>query len=216
MASKRNPVGHRTADRLAARSRAPQLSRQTLPGGGEVFRGPLATRALKALGARAMTLDRSIVVGDDFDYGRPEDQALYAHERVHVEQGHDGGGGGGVGLHDAEEVAARAAESAVLSRAMTGGYEAGYKPGAGSLGDSDGHRSRDRTGSGVAAGTQSAEEKPEDVNRVPNAERGYWKLREMGYSHDDVVFELARKVVGAIDERAEVGADRKPPGALWR
>ena len=56
-----------TISRLAGRLDRRELQRQSLPGGGTVFRGEIATRALSALGARAMTLDRSIIVGDDFE-----------------------------------------------------------------------------------------------------------------------------------------------------
>ena len=89
-----------------------------MPGGGSVYRGEVASRALKAVGARAMTVDRSIIVSEDFDPARPEDQALYAHEQYHVEHS---GGEGGHSVRDAEEVAARATEAMVFHRAKEEG-----------------------------------------------------------------------------------------------
>ena len=94
-----------TTDRLMARNAG--LSRKTMADGGEVFQGALASRALKAVGARAMTMDGNIFVNEGFG-GTPEDQALYAHEKVHEE----GSGGHDHGDHnrgnDPEEMAARA------------------------------------------------------------------------------------------------------------
>ena len=59
------------------------LHTRKAPGGGEVMTGPTASRALKALGARAMTMDNTIFVDEGFDPGSPEDLALLAHERHH-------------------------------------------------------------------------------------------------------------------------------------
>ncbi|MFN7146937.1 MAG: DUF4157 domain-containing protein, partial [Myxococcota bacterium] len=112
--------GSPTADRLAARAERNGLKRSAMPGGGEVFTGEVASRALKSLGARAMTVDKSIIVSEDFDPSKPEDQALFAHEQFHV----DHSGGAGTHEHrDAEEVAARAVERMVLHRARAGGME---------------------------------------------------------------------------------------------
>ena len=94
-----------------------RLKRINVPGGGEAFQGETATRALKALGARAMTVDQSIIVSEDFDAQRPEDAALYAHERLHVDRGSTQATHA---VHDAEEVAARAAEEMVLHRMAAG------------------------------------------------------------------------------------------------
>ena len=91
----RSVVGAGTVERMASRLEGGNLQRMSMPGGGAVYRGELASRALKSLGARAMTLDRQIIVSDDFDPSKPEDQALYAHERFHAEHGDGGGGGGG-------------------------------------------------------------------------------------------------------------------------
>ena len=85
MTKKNNKPG--LAERVSGRLERGELRHQSMASGQGVFRGELATRALEAVGARAMTLDRSIIVGEDFDPGRPTDQALYAHERYHAEHG---------------------------------------------------------------------------------------------------------------------------------
>jgi hypothetical protein len=106
-------------DRLMARGEG--LRTEQMADGGEVVRGADATRALRTLDARAMTLDHTIVVGDDFDARRPEDAALYAHERHHLT--HSGGEAEGHGAHEAEEAAAREIEAFVLHRARSGPVE---------------------------------------------------------------------------------------------
>ena len=109
-----------TIDRLASRAQKPGLQRKQLASGGEVFTGALASRTLDAMGARAMTVDRSIIVSEDFDPNKPEDAALFAHEQYHLE--HSGGEGTNSG-HDHEEQQARAVESMVLHRSHAGGAE---------------------------------------------------------------------------------------------
>jgi len=89
-----------------------------MPGGGEVYSGPTATRALRSLGARAFTMDSTIFVAEDFDPGAAEDQALYAHERHH--QLNSGGDGAAQSYYDAEELSARAIERMVLHRSAEG------------------------------------------------------------------------------------------------
>jgi len=190
-------------DRVTSRLDRSELGRAATPDGGEAYKGGLASRALKAVGARAMTVDRSIIVSDDFDANRPEDAALYAHERFHAEQGDGQGGGGGDNFRDAEETAARAVESMVFHR-MTGGTEGGHMPGAGP-GHFDPHTGQHK-GDGVGAhpqGTEkSAEAEGDDVGR------GYQALRSKGLTHQDVVDELARQVLGALDNKKQVGQER--------
>ncbi len=115
--SKRNSPGDSVVARLANRSQG-GLYRKQLADGGEVYTGPTATRALRSLGARAFTMDRSIFVSEDFDENDPVDQALYAHERHH--QLNSGGTGAAESYYDAEELAARAIERMVLHRRETG------------------------------------------------------------------------------------------------
>jgi hypothetical protein len=191
-------------NRLTSRLDRGGLERVSVPGGGVAYRGETATRALNALGARAMTLDRSIIVADDFDPSDVSDQALFAHEQYHADHGDGGGGGGGENFADAEEVAARAVERMVLSRAAAGGYEGGDTPGAG--GGATGHNEAD--GGTVGAGPQAASNKPDDLSRDPDAAAGYAAMRNKGMSHMDVVDEMARRVVDATDQSHEVRLNR--------
>ena len=192
-------MGGRMVNRLTSRLERSQLQRQAMPGGGAVFRGQIASRALRAVGARAMTIDRQIIVSDDFDPSRPEDQALYAHERYHAEQGDGQGGGGGSNFRDAEEIAARAVERMVLQRAMSGGYEGGYQPGAGA-GASSVSGPANSGGQGVSAGAHPQLDSGKKDDTAPNSERGYQALRAKGYSHLDLVEELSRRVLTMMEE----------------
>lgn len=173
-----------TVDRLASRASKPGLSRRSMPGGGEVFTGELASSTLDVLGARAMTVDKSIIVAEDFDPSRPEDQALFAHEQYHLE--HSGGEGQNDG-HDGEEVAARQVERMVLHRSRTGGaemHEASHTSAAGGAVNGSpgaGHES--------AASTESA----------GDAARGYAAMLAQGISHAEIVNRIAREVVQGLD-----------------
>ncbi len=179
--------------RLASRAETP-LKRKSVSGGGEVFTGPLASRALKSLGARAMTVDRSVIVAEGFDESRAEDQALYAHEQHHVA---NSGGTDEHGTRDAEEVAARAVERMVLHRHAAGGiesHEAGHATGSGAFGGSV-NKSR-AAGSDVPGEGQ------------PNASRGYERLKAEGLNHIDIVEKIAREVVKGMDEARDSRNDR--------
>jgi hypothetical protein len=187
-------------DRIEDRLDRSELRRVSMPDGGEVFRGDVATKALESLGARAFTVDRTIIVGDDFDPYRAEDAALYSHEMYHVEAGDGGGGGGGENFRDAEEVAARAVESLVLSRAAAGGIEAGYAAGAGAR--QGGLQSGD-SGGGVGARPGEAGSSSEEEGSDPEAEKGYDALLAKGMSHQEIVQDLARRVLRTLDEAAE-------------
>lgn len=196
-----------TLSRLSSRLDRRELQRQSLPGGGTVYRGAVASRALEALGARAMTLDRSIIVGDDFDPSKPEDQALFAHEQYHAEHGDGSGGGGGHNFRDAEEVAARAVERMVLHRAAGDGAEAGGGGGhSGPGGAGSGTNSADSAGGGTGSPPRQTEEGAQDArfHRKPDPSRGYEALRQDGYSHYDIVDMFAQRTMRAQDE-AEQG-----------
>jgi len=209
MAEDRNSPGEGTAKRLSRRLDRAELTRQAMPGGGEVFRGKLASRALDALGARAMTMDQTIIVADDFNASRPEDQALYAHEQYHVEHGDGHGGGGGSNYRDAEEIAARAAEAMVFHRAMDGGYEAGFRPGSNGAAPKPGNA--EAGGRSLGAGTESDPQGNED----PDAGRGYVALAGQGYSHQDIVVLLGQKVVTAIQEQGDSRSARQGDKKGW-
>ena len=162
--------------------------------GGKVFSGPTATRALRALGARAMTLDKDIFVAEDFDESRPEDQALYAHERHHqMEHGRVD-----AGAHSyAEEKAAQAIERMVLHRSKKG--------------DSFGSIMRDvnsgkvhrdaQSGQASGGGAASAGGKPSDP-----LEQTVMTLMNQGKSYDDIVTMLSEHVVEAIESSQRINA----------
>lgn len=193
-----------TTDRLFARQGdAPDLREESVAGGSKVLRGELADKALDVLGARAFTFDRSVIVSSDFDTSNIEDQALLAHEQYHAMYGDGDGGGGGSNYRDAEEIAARAVERAVLSRAAKGGFEAGGGGGVrGMGGHGHNHVSGDSAGGGTNAGSQElSEDQTRDAKRQkPDADRGYAALREKGYSHQEVIDLLTRKVMQAQEE----------------
>ncbi|MFH1462869.1 MAG: DUF4157 domain-containing protein [Pseudomonadota bacterium] len=198
MAAGKSTPGESVTSRLMSRSSRAPLQRRTMPGGGEVWEGPLATRALKALGARAMTVDSSIIVGDDFDPSTPESQALYAHERFHQEV--SGGAGSHQGL-DAEEHAARTVERMVLHRAASGGTEAG-----GAFSGAAIHDLPTSPDSGAEPGQG-------EVERAPDPSKGYEAMVSQGMSHAEIVDKLASACIGSMDAlsaaRHERGGDIK-------
>jgi hypothetical protein len=183
-----------TADRLTSRLDRKALQRKSMPGGGEVFTGEVASRSLKALGARAMTVDRSIIVSEDFDPANPRDQALYAHEMFHVE--HSGGEGAHHG-RDSEEVAARAVERMVLHRASNqySTSEEYEQP-----------QVEAQTGPGPA-GPQKAKRKGQEDDEDA-AKRGYDALKSKGLSHLQIVDQLAHEVLRAVDEGRDARFER--------
>jgi hypothetical protein len=183
--------GSPTADRLASRAERGALKRSSMPGGGAVYSGEVANRALESLGARAMTVDKTIIVSDDFNPSKAEDQALFAHEQYHV----DHSGGQGTGEHrDAEEVAARAVERMVLHRARDGGTEshdaAHAVPGA-EANAKGGHAQRSKQTESDSAG-----------------QRGYSALAAQGLNRDDIVRRLAMEVMESLDDQRDGALDR--------
>jgi len=184
MPRERTPPGESVASRLAARGRRAPLQRRSMAGGSEVFQGPLASRALQALGARAMTVDRSVVVGEDFDPGRIESQALLAHEQVHVA---GSGGEGSSDLRDAEEIEARSAERMVHQRATGGATEAA---------------------SGPAAESGAASPAGGDQGQASSAERGYQALQAEGLTGPQIVERLATACADRLDEEERTRVDR--------
>ncbi|MCB9763995.1 MAG: DUF4157 domain-containing protein [Alphaproteobacteria bacterium] len=202
MAYEHDVPGEDTVDRLFERE---ELRRVSIPGGGEAYTGPAASRALQALGGRAMTVDRTIIVGEDFDPTNPEHMSLYAHEQYHVQEGT--GEGGAHHIHDAEEVAARAVQRMVLHR-MEGGYDGGYMPAAGG-GAARPMDAPDQGGRGVGNFNRGGEDKPEAVaNEEPDPSRGYQALRAQGMSHEDIVYKLANDVMAVLDSQKGTMMDR--------
>jgi hypothetical protein len=193
-------------DDLSDRLNRRELRRVTLPGGKEAYTGPGATQALKAMDAEAMTVDRSIIVAEDFNPTDAYDASLYAHEAFHAEHGRDGPLGHVI--HDAEETAARAVEQMVFHR-MAGGYDAGYTPSGGAGKAESDSDTPDADGRGQGTFNRGANEKPDAVDSDPDAIRGYWLMRKQGMSHMDVVEKIARDVVSAMDDAKHGGNDRQ-------
>ncbi len=185
---KRTAVGERTSARLNDRE---GLRKRTLPGGGTVWQGPLATEALDVLDARAMTLDQSIIVSEDFDPSSTEDQALYAHEQFHVQQGDHGGGAHHI--HSAEESAARAVEGMVLHRAAQSGGGEGSGGGESAAGDGQKKALEESPMAGFSA-----------------------LMKDTGLGHQGAVDELARFVLEEMDKAEELGAERGKDQASWK
>lgn len=205
--SERTAPGETLSRRLATRSET-GLRRKSTPDGGEVYSGPLARQALRSVGARAMTMDETIFVDDDFDINKPEDAAVYAHERFHQEQERQGQSLDNLGVVDAEEMGARAVESMVLHHAASGG----------SMGDFDTvMRSAFQVARDSMAGPQPVKSGPDGAPRgeaVP--EEIYESLRRKGKTHQEIVRELARFVVFHIMDSEEKQVIRTAGASLFR
>lgn len=158
-----------------------------------MYSGELASRSLKAMGARAMTVDHTVIVDESFDPNRAEDQALYAHEMYHVT--HSGGEGGNES-RDAEEVAARAVERMVFHRAAGGAesHEASHTDAP----------------AGAPSGAPGAphEASHEVAEASPNAQRGYNTLRQKGLGRLEIVDRLARETLKALQNASDSRNDR--------
>ena len=180
--------GSSTVDRLAGRLDRSKLQRRAMGDGGEVFTGQVASRALKALGARAMTVDNSIIVSESFDPNKAEDAAVYAHEQFHLE------GSGGVGDndgHDQEEAGARQVERMVLHR-MSGGVESHEAEHTANPGGAQ--------GGGAAKGNTSA--------NGSTALGAYAAMRESGMNHGEIVEQLAQQVLQSMQTQRDHHGER--------
>lgn len=187
-------------DRLMARSTG--LHRRTMDDGGEVFSGPVARRALRSVGARAMTMDKTIIVDDDFDPTDPEDQALYAHERFH--QMESGGMDHPSDMHDAEEVGARAIERMVLHRAEKGeSLSSIMRDSVSRDAVTDAPSEAAATHTGGAAGEKDKSE----------AQKAYQALRKK-MSHKSIVDMLAHEVVMMVLKEKSDAPVRSPNKAF--
>ena len=181
-----------TADRLAARAERGHLRSQSMDG-GEVFSGGLATRALGALGARAMTVDNSIIVGEGFNPSNPADKALFAHEQYHLQHS---GGEGTHNARDAEEIAARAVERMVL-HTSGGGVES-----------HEASHTIDTTGTPSAGSSDARGTDPDANSSGPNAARGFGVFRGRGMRRPDIVEMLARQVLNGLNESRDRSQER--------
>lgn len=183
--------GSPTADRLASRAERGLLKRSSMPGGGVVYSGDVANRALESLGARAMTVDKAIIVGEDFDPSRPEDQALFAHEQYHV----DHSGGQGTHEHrDAEEVAARAVERMVLHRARAGGAES--------------HEAAHAVPTTESTAKGGHTHRSKDGEKDSAAQRGFDQLLNQGLDRSAIIDRLAHEVLQSLDHHRDGALER--------
>ena len=196
--ARRDVPGDALSRRLMSRA-DPGLNRRRMPDGGEVVSGPVATRALQAVGARAMTMDNTIFVDESFDDSDPTDQALYAHERHHQMES------GGTDLHahhDAEEQAAQSIERMVLHRAEAGeDFATILRDVASGAGASQ--PAGPASGSDSKPGQDDGPKTNEDL-----AMAAYNALRGKGLSHAVVVDMLARHVVQELSEGDNKGRYR--------
>lgn len=194
--------GMRTANRIASRSEGIRRKDMQVDG-GEVYTGELASRALRAVGARAMTLDNTVIVDENFDTSKAEDQALYAHERFHQAES---GGEGAVVQRDAEEVAARAIERMVLHRSQKGEDFGSIMRDV----NDNAHAMLSGKGSGGAAsGATAGGEKT--GNLEDEAKTAYQALLASGKKHEQIVKDLARYVVSALDKSHSYNLVRVAP-----
>ena len=180
--------GSSTVDRLAGRLDRSKLKRRAMGDGGEVFTGQVASRALKALGARAMTVDNSIIVSESFDPNKAEDAAVYAHEQFHLE------GSGGVGDndgHDQEEAGARQVERMVLHR-MSGGVES--------------HEAEHTSNPGGAQGGGASKGKTSANGAT--AFGAYAAMLESGMNHGEIVEQLAQQVLQSMQTQRDHHGER--------
>lgn len=201
MGDHRTP-GSGIGDRLMARTTG--LQRRSMEDGGEVYSGPVAREALRSVGARAMTLDKTIIVDDGFDPTDPEDQALYAHERFH--QMESGGDDHPTDLHDAEEMGARAIERMVLHRAATG-------EGLGSIMRDAVAQGADPLHAPPTEQSASTEASPPGDKGRTEAETAYVALRKK-MSHERIVDMLAHDVVQMLQNEATEAPLRAPANAF--
>jgi hypothetical protein len=178
------------------KARPGDLHRRQMADGGEVVSGPLAAEALDAVGARAMTVDRTIFVNEDFDPTEAEDQALYAHERLHQL---NSGGERPHGGKDAEESAARAVEAMVLHR-RSSGEDFGQI-----MRDVNEGRTENRAEK-ASAPESSGGDTHQDVMQA------YRTFRNRGYAHETIVRMLADGILKEIRAGDQEARERSPVG----
>ena len=91
---------------------------------------------------------------------------------------------------------------------MAGGYEGGYGPGGNDRSSGSAWSDGSQNSQNQTPGTQGSSDKPEANAGSPSPSRGYAALRAQGYNHGDVVEELTRRAMGALQEQDQVKQDR--------
>lgn len=177
--------------------------RRQMDDGGSVVTGPIVSRALRAVGARAMTWDHEIFVDENFRSNDPEDASLYAHERHH--QSHSGGADVGVGhTSSSEEMGAQAIERMVLHRAAEGE----------SVGDIMRDPVMRRGGADMASGSgspgrRSVPDGGAQGEGMSGAEEAMLKLMAQGIPYDVIVRDLTTYCVRQIHQTRESATLRR-------
>jgi hypothetical protein len=187
-------------DKLMSRTQGgPGLQRVSMPDGGEAYSGPLADKALKALGARAFTVDKSVILNRAFDRASAEDTALYAHEKFHERmagsKSSDAEGGASHGGKDSEEMAARAIES-MVHRAKQG-EDFGSIMGDVNSGAMDSDAMGGAKEDDASKATVSSALIGGDKDRDPMD--GYKAMLKEGFTHYQIVAQLKDEVIHALD-----------------
>ncbi len=194
MSRLKKTLGEEFADRFQDRQ---ALKRVRVPGrDDEAVSGPIATRALEALGARAMTVDRTIIPPEDFDKDDPEQAALYAHEATHAERG--AGLTASHHIHDAEESQARSVEQMVFHNMSAG---EGFSGELISRAVSDG---------GAVSQGESQNPSERDATTGPGAV--YAELLRQGKTREEIVEMLTQSVLESMDQQREEQGLRNPLG----
>lgn len=198
--AERNTPGDSVTSRLMSRT-DPGLSRRRMTDGGEVYTGTLARRALRTLGARAFTMDGTIFVDPTFDASKPDDAALYAHERHH-QTGSGGEGGNVAGTHDAEEKEAQQIEEMVFHRIQSGEdigdilHDVTTGAAANAAKGGEQQKSAGPAGEMVSRAIVGG-----DKDRDPM--EAYFQMRAEGWSHKRIVDDLRDHVVENLSRLQE-------------
>jgi hypothetical protein len=173
------------------------ITRKQMADGGEVVTGKLVSKTLQAVGARAMTLDKTVFVPEGFDPDDPEDQALYAHEEYHRNKsgGEEEHGSG----HDEEEKQARAIERMVLHRRAKGEDFGSI------MRDVDDERFNDPA---------QKKDNPSDPKSSDDPMEAYRGLIKAGWSHDAIVRLLTQEVLSQVLQGDSEASARSGPTEL--
>lgn len=186
-------TGDSFSQRLA--SRGADLHRRHMPDGGEAFTGRLAQDALNAVGARAMTMDSTIIMGEGTDMSNPEDLALYAHEKHHAEHS---GGEHGSNAHDTEEREARQIEGMVFHRSKNGESAASILEGLGGEEAPEPPSGLALGNSGVPYGGDAGPAPTDEGGAAGDPMEAYHAMIAEGKCHDMIVRQLADHVLDTV------------------
>ena len=103
----------------------------------------------------------------------------------------------------------------VFHRAAAGGYEGGYQPGGNERPSNSAWNDNNQNSQRHTPSNQGSSDKPESVNSSPDPARGYNSLLAQGLNHDDVVQDMARRVISAMDDQQQSASDRWTSQKAW-